>query len=58
MIPGVEDWKSIVAEIVGSGYNIQPSEFWRMDLNELRLWKNIVRSIGTAMERQMKKHGR
>lgn len=58
MIPGLEDWRNRVTAIVSSDYVIQPSEFWRMDLNELNFWFDTVKVINDAIARKVKNNGR
>lgn len=54
MIPGLADWKQAICEIIASGYNVQPSEFWKMDLSDLNLWREITGIIMEATKRKTK----
>ncbi len=55
MIPGLVDWKQAICEILACGYNIQPSEFWEMDLIDLNFWRKVVKIINESTKRQMNK---
>jgi hypothetical protein len=53
MIPGVKTWRSMIANTI-SMLQIQPSEFWRMDINELYFWYSIAKLKDEQLNNRVK----
>lgn len=54
MIPGLAEWKQALCEIVASGWSVQPSEFWDMDLKDLNFCREIAKILLEVQKKQAK----
>jgi hypothetical protein len=54
-MPGFKDWQLAIAEIIAVGYNVQPSEFMQMRLDDLQFWREIAHIISESNKKAIKK---